>query len=102
MQGYFGQRRQENREWSPNAGLVRTKEAGGVRIRAIRQGSGPREESECRAISDKGSRKTERWSPNRCLLRTKESAGKQKVSSNTCLVQTSEAKKTQSGVRMQG
>ena len=65
MQGYFGQRKRENPEWSPNTGLVRTSEA-----------KKPRVESEYRAISDKGSKNRE-WSPNAGLVRTKE-AGKPK------------------------
>ena len=107
IQGYFGQRRQENRERSPNAGLFRTREAGKSR-----------EESECRASSDKGSEKTERGvrmqgyfgqrrqengerSPNAGLIRPKE-AGKPREGSECRVSSDKGSGKTERGVRMQG
>ena len=61
MQGYFRQRKQENRERSPSTGLVQTSEA-----------KRPREESECRAIWTKEAGKPREESPNAGLVRTKE------------------------------
>ena len=89
MQGYFGQRKQENRERSPNGGLVRTKEAGK-----------PREESECRASSDKGSEKTERGVRMQGYFGQRKQENRER-SPNAGLVRTKEAGKPKKRVRIQ-